>query len=229
MAWAASELAHGRVEPVGALGPVEAFGLDRLGGGLPVGRARRLAVSPLLQIWPQGASATGAAGVVLRLLTAEEADALEAEHTPELNEFNWFVPRRPGGLRSRIEAGIDVGDENGTAGISDPAGRLFGEISWRRRTSSPAPASFYWELGIFILSGERGRGIGAAAQRLLPEYLFATTLANRVQATTDVTNVAEQRSLEKAGFTREGVLRGFQYRRGEWHDLVMYGKLRGEA
>jgi short subunit dehydrogenase-like uncharacterized protein len=30
MAWAASELAHGRVEGVGALGPVEAFGIDRL-------------------------------------------------------------------------------------------------------------------------------------------------------------------------------------------------------
>jgi RimJ/RimL family protein N-acetyltransferase len=39
---------------------------------------------------------------------------------------------------------------------------------------------------------------------------------------------AEQRSLEKAGFTREGVLRGFEYRLGRRYDLATYGKLRGE-
>lgn len=183
-------------------------------------------MSAPLQIWPR--SSVGA-GVVLRLLTADEADVLEAEHTPELNEFNWFVPRRPGWLRSRVEAGTDVGDESASVAISEPDGRLLGEISWRRRTSSPAPASFYWELGIYVLSAHRGRGIGTAAQRLLPEYLFSTSLANRVQATTDIANVAEQKSLERAGFTREGVLRGYQYRFGAWHDLVMYAKLRDQA
>jgi RimJ/RimL family protein N-acetyltransferase len=129
----------------------------------------------------------------------------------------------------RIEAGTDIGDESATVAISEPSGQLLGEISWRRRTSSPAPASFYWELGIYILSAQRGRGIGTAAQLLLPEYLFATSLAHRVQATTDISNAAEQRSLERAGFTREGVLRGYQYRFGAWHDLVMYSKLRDEA
>jgi RimJ/RimL family protein N-acetyltransferase len=38
----------------------------------------------------------------------------------------------------------------------------------------------------------------------------------------------EQRALEKAGFTREGVLRQAQWRSGGWHDQVMYSKLRGE-
>jgi RimJ/RimL family protein N-acetyltransferase len=182
-----------------------------------------------VQIWPPTAPDDPANGVVLRLLTADEADVLDAEHTPDLNVFNWFHASRPGSLRHRIETGSDIDGERGTAAISDGAGQFFGEISWRRRTSSPAAASFYWELGIFILSTARGRGIGTAAQRLLPEYLFQTTLANRVQASTDVTNLAEQRALESAGFTREGVLRGFQYRRGEWHDLVMYSKLRGDA
>jgi short subunit dehydrogenase-like uncharacterized protein len=43
MAWAASELAHGRVKSVGALGPVDAFGLDRLVEGC---RSAGLVVSP---------------------------------------------------------------------------------------------------------------------------------------------------------------------------------------
>jgi short subunit dehydrogenase-like uncharacterized protein len=43
MAWAASELAHGRVEGVGALGPIEAFGIDRLVEGC---RSAGLVVAP---------------------------------------------------------------------------------------------------------------------------------------------------------------------------------------
>ncbi|MBA2393543.1 MAG: GNAT family N-acetyltransferase, partial [Ktedonobacteraceae bacterium] len=50
----------------------------------------------------------------------------------------------------------------------------------------------------------------------------------RVEATTDITNRAEQRALEKAGFTREGVLRKAQWRNGNWHDMVVYSKVRGE-
>jgi RimJ/RimL family protein N-acetyltransferase len=75
----------------------------------------------------------------------------------------------------------------------------------------------------------RGRGYGSRAQRLLAEHLFATTPSNRVEADTDVENAAEQRALERAGFTREGVVRGAQYRRGRWHDLVLYSLLRSDV
>ena len=37
----------------------------------------------------------------------------------------------------------------------------------------------------------------------LAAYLFATTRVNRVEASTDIENRAEQRSLEKAGYVRE--------------------------
>ena len=76
----------------------------------------------------------------------------------------------------------------------------------------------------------RGQGYGTAAQRLLARYLFAHTQGvNRVQAETEITNIAEQRALEKAGFTREGVLRGATFRAGKWHDQVVYGVLRAEV
>ena len=65
-------------------------------------------------------------------------------------------------------------------------------------------------------------------QRLMAAYLFATYPIARVEASTDITNMPEQRALEKAGFTREGVLRKAQWRAGAWHDLVVYSKLRGE-
>jgi len=73
-----------------------------------------------------------------------------------------------------------------------------------------------------------GRGYGTAAQEALAHYLFQTTLVERLEAGTDVDNLAEQRALEKAAFQREGVLRHAQYRRGQWHDLVRYGRLRDD-
>jgi len=44
---------------------------------------------------------------------------------------------------------------------------------------------------------------------------------------TDIDNEVEQRALEKAGFAREGVLRGSQYRAGDWHDRVVFARVRG--
>jgi RimJ/RimL family protein N-acetyltransferase len=43
-----------------------------------------------------------------------------------------------------------------------------------------------------------------------------------------VENVAEQRALERAGFTREGVLRHAQFHLGHWRDTVIYSVLRAE-
>lgn len=74
----------------------------------------------------------------------------------------------------------------------------------------------------------RGKGYGTAAQRLLTSYLFATTAANRVEAGTDVKNLAEQRALEKAGFIREAIRRGSLFRDGKWRDMAIYGRLRND-
>jgi RimJ/RimL family protein N-acetyltransferase len=168
------------------------------------------------------------ASVTLRLLTGADADAIEAEHTPDLNPYNWFGARRPGWTRHRIEAAEDLSEDGGSFAISRPTGHLLGEISWRRVSTGPGSSSFCWDIGIYVLVAERGQGAGSEAQRLIAAYLFDTTLANRVQASTDVTNLPEQRALEKAGFSREGVLRGYLYRFGAWHDDVIYSKLRGD-
>ena len=34
---------------------------------------------------------------------------------------------------------------------------------------------------------------------------------------------------ERAGFRREGVLRGARFREGDWRDMLMYGLLRTDA
>jgi aminoglycoside 6'-N-acetyltransferase len=101
-----------------------------------------------------------------------------------------------------------------------------GVVTWIQIPYGPNRRSLAWNIGITVHPVFRGRHIGVAAQRLLAEELFSTSDANRVVADTDIANVAEQRSLERAGFSREGVARGAQWRRGAWHDRVIYSRLR---
>lgn len=74
----------------------------------------------------------------------------------------------------------------------------------------------------------RGRGIGWRAQDKLGEYLFEHTSARRIQPGTHPENVAEQRSLEKAGFQLEGVIRSCEFRAGRWRDGWLYSRLRDD-
>jgi RimJ/RimL family protein N-acetyltransferase len=103
---------------------------------------------------------------------------------------------------------------------------LLGGVSWHAVDYGGTLGCSAWNIGIGLLPGERGRGVGSTAQRLLAEYLFATTELDRVEASTDVDNIAEQKALTRAGFTREGILRGAQLRGGARRDLVHFGKLR---
>ncbi len=108
-------------------------------------------------------------------------------------------------------------------------GDLLGGVSWHAVDYGGTVACSAWNIGIGLLPSARGRGIGTIAQRLLVEHLLATTELDRIEASTDIENVAEQRALEKAGFRREGVLRGAQLRGGVRRDLVHYGLVRSDV
>lgn len=116
-----------------------------------------------------------------------------------------------------------VGSDGATLIVSCGARRL-GLVQWRRDPLITAGCS--WELSIMLLPEARGRGYGTQAQRLLARYLFAHTTAHRIWATTEVDNIAEQRALEKAGFSREGVIRAAGWRSGAWRDGAVYSLLR---
>ncbi len=124
-----------------------------------------------------------------------------------------------------MENGL-LGDDGGFLVVAKGAESL-GLMNWRKHKT--ARVSFCWEIGIALAPEARGRGYGTQAHRLLVAYLFAHTLVNRVEALTETGNIAEQRALEKAGFTREGVLRGIAFRAGRWVDGVIYSILRSEV
>jgi [ribosomal protein S5]-alanine N-acetyltransferase len=82
------------------------------------------------------------------------------------------------------------------------------------------------EIGFFLFPQARGRGAAARAVQLLVRWAFDDLGLSRVQATTDVENGAAQRTLENAGFQREGVLREYYpLPTGGRFDCVMYSRL----
>jgi RimJ/RimL family protein N-acetyltransferase len=154
--------------------------------------------------------------VIERLMSDPDAAGEHSWH-------GWSDPRR---LRRRWEETGLLTDEGGMLMVVRSAEPL-GFVAWRRQRT--ARTSHCWDIGIGMLPKVRGLGYGTEAQRLLVEYLFAHTQVNRVQAITEITNTAEQWALSKAGFTREGVLRGYGFRAGGWRDGVMYSVLRADV
>jgi RimJ/RimL family protein N-acetyltransferase len=135
--------------------------------------------------------------------------------------------RSPRSRRRRWEKDGWLGDDSAQLAVALPDGTLAGIVSWRTiRTGGPEAGCL--EIGALLFPEHRRQGLGTAAQRLLVEYLSATTLANRLQAVTDVENLAEQKALERAGFRREGIMRGLAFDGGRWHDGVLYARLRDD-
>jgi RimJ/RimL family protein N-acetyltransferase len=173
-----------------------------------------------------------AEAVFIRPVVEADLDLLEllSEDPDEAGQFGFFGYRNPGGLRRDFAAGAFITDSRGRLAVAlrGPAktGEYIGDVSWHK--AQTGPTSFSWIIGIALLAKARGHGYGTQAQRLLAEYLFAHTQLNRVAAETEVDNLAEQRSLEKAGFAREGILRGSCFRAGKWRDMVSYSMVRAD-
>ena len=84
------------------------------------------------------------------------------------------------------------------------------------------------EIGYYMSLSERKKGYCTEAVELFVDYLFLKQAIQRIQATTDNRNKASQRVLEKAGFTREGMLRKMLFMKGDWVDVSMFSILREE-
>lgn len=138
----------------------------------------------------------------------------------------WFGWQDTGRFRRQWEENGLLG-ENGGMLVVAAGDEPVGLVNWHKHQT--AQTSYCWTIGIAIIPEARGQGAGTQAQRQLVRYLFAHTQVNRIEAVTEITNVAEQRALERAGFTREGVLRGFGFQGGTWHDGVLYSVLRHEV
>jgi RimJ/RimL family protein N-acetyltransferase len=129
----------------------------------------------------------------------------------------------PDAVRAYIERGVSRAREGSQVllAATDAAGGLVGQTMLFGFDHPNASA----ELGFWVAPDARGRGIAVAEVRLTCSWAFDELKLERIWAMTTPQNVAAQAAMERAGFTREGTLRGFERTEdGRW-DLVSFGLL----
>lgn len=107
-------------------------------------------------------------------------------------------------------------------GIFELDGRsLLGSIGFVR---SPDPGVL--ELGYWVASRARRRGIATEATRLLCDWAFEHPDVHRIEWMAEVGNVGSRRVAERSEFQFEGVLRSRVEHRGVWVDVWVAGLIR---
>jgi ribosomal-protein-alanine N-acetyltransferase len=84
------------------------------------------------------------------------------------------------------------------------------------------------QIGYWMGEPYAGRGLMAEAVGVLARHCFGPLGLHRIEAACIPGNLRSVRVLEKAGFTREGLLRSYLRINGEWQDHYLYALLAGE-
>jgi RimJ/RimL family protein N-acetyltransferase len=103
-------------------------------------------------------------------------------------------------------------------------GKLLGSISLMRFTWEHARG----EAGYLLGREARGRGHATRALRLICAWGFDALGLERIDLFAATGNAASQRVAQRAGFTREAVLRSYHRQLGAPLDMVALGLLRDE-
>ncbi|MEV6299529.1 GNAT family protein [Actinoplanes sp. NPDC051861] len=167
-----------------------------------------------------------AININLRPVGADDVAMLQRFRVePFLVGLDWHGFRDPGEIQRRFDTDgyLAPGDGRLIVDVDGAAAGLLSYVEGRY-----AEVGTYIEIGALLLPDFRGRGIGWRAQAMLAEYLFEHWPVQRLQAATHVENIAEQKSLVKAGFQLEGVIRACEFRAGQWRDGMLYSRLRDD-
>lgn len=155
-----------------------------------------------------------AAGIYLRLMTAEDTDRIVAWRNKDEVRKNFIYQElftREGHeswIKNKVETGQVVQMIICDAVTDRPLGSVYIRDIDREHNKA--------EYGIFIGEDDaRGRGVGTAAAKLMLQYCFEEEKLHRVYLRAFADNLQAIRSYEKAGFVREGLLR---------EDVCIHGK-----
>ncbi|MFN3548342.1 MAG: GNAT family N-acetyltransferase [Mesorhizobium sp.] len=84
------------------------------------------------------------------------------------------------------------------------------------------------QIGYWMGEPYAGKGLMGEAVGVLSRYCFESLRLHRIEAACIPDNLRSIRVLEKAGFTREGLLRSYLRINGDWQDHYLYALLAGE-
>jgi len=168
-------------------------------------------------------------GPSLHLRTVRESD-LDGLHA-NLSNLEYRGSFFPLGLQSepvfrrKFEEDGFWGQDEGMLLMVDADDRVVGEIEFY-------PITHYLtgsELSYMVFGPDhRGRGYATEAVKLMTSYLFARLRIERVQLAIHPENEASRKVAQKAGYTRESLMRRCWFHRGRFHDLEIWSILRDE-
>lgn len=159
---------------------------------------------------------------MLRPLTEADAAALFAAHGDEETHHYWSSP-----AHASVEQTADYIRETLALpgahvwAITESGGEALGRIALF------VPREGVGEIGIIMRREATGRGLASKALALVERYAFATLDLHRLAADIDPDNSASLSLFLRAGFQREGLLRGNWKTHLGIRDSVIMGKLRG--
>jgi RimJ/RimL family protein N-acetyltransferase len=187
----------------------------------PTGTAEQ---APRLSLPPEGLRA---GDVVLRFPSPEDVDAMLPAFTdPEIREAGnlpAFDREALTGSLRELPALAERGRLLALAAVDARTGDVLGGGTLHHLDAERKIV----EIGYFVFPHARGRGVAAAIARLLAEHAFSLGI-ERVAAYVNVGNVASERVVARAGFTREGVVRSMPKPDGRRVDKTLFSLLPGE-
>jgi RimJ/RimL family protein N-acetyltransferase len=165
--------------------------------------------------------------VVLRFPALEDVDAILPAFTdPELREAGNLPAFDRAGLAASIDelpSLAEAGRLLALAAVEAPTGEVVGGATLHHLDEERRIV----EIGYFVLPHARRRGIATTIARMLAEHAFTLGI-ERVAAYVNVDNAASERVVERAGFTREGVVRSMPKPDGRRVDKTLFSLLPGE-
>jgi RimJ/RimL family protein N-acetyltransferase len=166
--------------------------------------------------------------VILRYPSLDDVDAiLPAFRDPELREAGNLPAFDRDGLVASIHE-LPMLAERGRllalAALDAGSGEVIGGGTLHHLDSERKIV----EIGYFVLPHARRRGVATTIARLLSQHAFSLGI-ERVAAYVNVGNTASERVVERAGFTREGVVRSMPKPDGRRIDKTLFSLLPGEG
>jgi len=166
-------------------------------------------------------------GFVLRIERPEDAAAIAQAFLDDPHlAVDWGVDEAPdeAAALAQIERARSLWEEGEGRhfAIADPDDALIGGVNFHRIEPGHRRA----EVGFWLATGARGRGIGPRAVEAACRWAFERYDLDRIEMTTLPDNASALRLAEKVGFVREGLLRKRNFERGARVDIVMLGLLR---
>jgi ribosomal-protein-serine acetyltransferase len=164
--------------------------------------------------------------ILIRTLSAEDVDAVFEAVRESMSELSKWMPWcHPDYAREETVAFINSRPDDWNADVAytfaitdAQTGAFLGSVGLNFINRQYQMGN----LGYWVRTSANGRGVAAAAARLIARFGFHELGLQRLEIIAAVENYPSQRVAEKTGATREGVLRKRLLYKGQTRDAVLY-------